>query len=74
MLNAADTCILELPSSDSDVKMLGKSVKAAFGASWKEVLCEGHLGDTPPGSPAVLILSSSALRSTHLLRYLKIHS
>lgn len=59
-----DRCILE---ADSDVEMLGKNIKAAFGASWKEVLCEGQR-KVDAGSPAVLILTSSALRCIHLLR------
>ncbi|KAJ1382419.1 Protein Cms1 [Sesbania bispinosa] len=67
----ADTCILEVSQdADSDVKIFGKNIKAAFGASWKEVLCEGQLieGKINAGSPAVLILSASALRCIHLLR------
>lgn len=70
-----DTSILELSHSqdtdtDNDVKMLGDDIKAAFGKSWKEVLCEGDLlqGKIPAGSPSVVILSSSALRSIHLLK------
>jgi hypothetical protein len=45
-------------------------MKAAFGPSWKQVLCEGKLveGIIDPGSPAVLIISTSALRSLELLR------
>ncbi|TKY50539.1 CMSS1 protein [Spatholobus suberectus] len=66
-----DRCILELSEdADSDVKILGKNIKAAFGASWKEVLCEEKLveGKVNAGSPAVLIITSSALRCIHLLR------
>jgi hypothetical protein len=45
-------------------------MKAAFGPSWKQVLCEGKLveGIIDPGNPAVLIISTSALRSLELLR------
>ncbi|KAI4334793.1 hypothetical protein L6164_013503 [Bauhinia variegata] len=66
-----DTCILELSQdSDKDIKTLGSSIKAAFGPSWKDVLCDGQLveGKVDAGSPAVLIISSSALRSIELLR------
>ncbi|XP_054822764.1 uncharacterized protein LOC129321061 [Prosopis cineraria] len=66
-----ETCILELhQDSNEDVKSLGKNIRAAFGQSWKEVLCEGQLveGKVDAGSPAVLIVSSSALRSIELLR------
>ncbi|KAL1295522.1 hypothetical protein HN51_056399 [Arachis hypogaea] len=72
-----DSSILTLPhssvsdsDSDSDVKILGNNIKAAFGASWKQVLCEPDLvpGNVLPGSPAILIVASSALRSLHLLR------
>ncbi|XP_061348366.1 uncharacterized protein LOC133293776 [Gastrolobium bilobum] len=67
----ADKCILEVSEeANLDVKMLGRDIKGAFGASWKEVLCEGKLvqGKIDAGSPSVLILTSSALRSIHLLR------
>ena len=49
---------------------LGNHMKTAFGPSWKQVLCEGKLmeGNVDPGSPAVLIISTSALRSLELLR------
>ncbi|XP_027363296.1 protein CMSS1 isoform X2 [Abrus precatorius] len=70
-LNRESNCILEvLEEADSDVKVLGKSIKAAFGASWREALCEGDGdgGKVDSGSPSVLILTSSALRSIHLLR------
>ncbi|MED6130893.1 hypothetical protein PIB30_004753 [Stylosanthes scabra] len=70
-----DSSILSLPhssdsDSDSDVKMLGNNMKPAFGESWKQVLCEPDLvpGKVLPGSPAILIVASSALRSLHLLR------
>ncbi|BAT93515.1 hypothetical protein LR48_Vigan02g275800 [Vigna angularis] len=62
-------CVLEVPNH-SDVQILGKTVKAVFGSSWREHLCEGSVveGKVNPGSPAVLIISSSALRCIHLLR------
>lgn len=66
-----DRCILGPPeSSVQDDKTLVKHIKEAFGSSWKEVLCKGeHLeGRTEPGSPAVLIISTSALRSIELLK------
>lgn len=71
MVCGADRCILEVTEeADKEVKMLGYNIKAAFGASWKEVLCQGQLvdGQIHAGSPAVLILTSSALRAIHLLR------
>ncbi|KAK9206041.1 hypothetical protein WN943_016312 [Citrus x changshan-huyou] len=58
---------------DQDSKSLGMHMKAAFGSLWKEVLTEGQLleGKIDPGSPAVLIISSSALRSIELLKGLR---
>lgn len=70
-----DKCILDLSESlDQDVSLLGKHVMAAFGPSWKEELCEKHLldGKIDPGSPAILIISTSALRSIELLRGLRL--
>ncbi|EXC14240.1 hypothetical protein L484_021737 [Morus notabilis] len=69
-----DTCILELSQcTDEDAKSLGKDMKVAFGPSWKEVLCEKQLleGKVDPGCPAILIISSSAMRSIELLRGLQ---
>ncbi|XP_050373793.1 protein CMS1 [Argentina anserina] len=66
-----DKCIVDFPgSTDQDVENLGKQVKAAFGPSWKDELCDKRLleGKVGPGSPAVLIISTSALRSIELLR------
>jgi len=62
-------CVLEVPNH-SDIQILGKTVKAVFGSSWREHLCEGSVveGKVNAGSPAVLIISSSALRCIHLLR------
>lgn len=68
----ADKCILDLSESvDQDVEILGNHMKAAFGSSWKKELCEKHLleGKIDPGNPAVLIISTSALRSIELLRW-----
>ncbi|GAB4834986.1 hypothetical protein Ancab_033253 [Ancistrocladus abbreviatus] len=69
-----DTCILK-PSEElfQDASNLGKHLKAVFGSSWKEVLSEGQLveGEIDPGSPAVLVISSSAVRSLELLRGLR---
>ncbi|GMN59657.1 hypothetical protein TIFTF001_028751 [Ficus carica] len=69
-----DTCIVELSQcTDQDTKFLGKDMKVAFGPSWKEVLCEKQLleGKVDPGSPAILVISSSAMRSIELLRGLQ---
>ncbi|XP_062108088.1 protein CMS1 [Humulus lupulus] len=66
-----DTCILELAQcANQDTESLGKDVMAAFGSSWKEVLCGKRLleGKVDPGNPAVLIISASALKSIELLR------
>jgi len=43
-------------------------VKGAFGASWKEELCEGQVveGEIGVGSPALLVISLAALRSLEL--------
>ncbi|KAL3835038.1 hypothetical protein ACJIZ3_009774 [Penstemon smallii] len=52
---------------------LGEHVKVAFGSSWKKELCEKSLqeGQVDPGSPALLVISSSALRSLELIRELR---
>ncbi|WCJ41490.1 Protein CMSS1 [Euphorbia peplus] len=50
-----------------DVESLGKQIKAAFGSKWKQELCEGQ-GKVDAGCPAVLILSTSAIRAIELLR------
>lgn len=70
-----DTCILELSQGlDQDANTIGTHIKAAFGPSWKEVLCDKQLqeGKIEPGSPAVLVISSSALRSLEVLRGLRL--
>ncbi|KAL5711598.1 hypothetical protein ACHQM5_013866 [Ranunculus cassubicifolius] len=69
-----DTCMLELPEGiDQDAESLGKHIKTGFGKSWKEVLCDGQIldGKIDPGSPAVVVVSTSALRSLELLRGLR---
>ncbi|OVA01648.1 hypothetical protein BVC80_9073g86 [Macleaya cordata] len=68
-----DTCIVESPKGlEQDADSLFKHMKAAFGTSWREVLTEGQLeGIIDPGSPAVLVISTSALRSLELLRGLR---
>ncbi|KAJ0971896.1 hypothetical protein J5N97_019855 [Dioscorea zingiberensis] len=69
-----DTCVVELPQGAAqDVDNFSDHIKATFGGSWKEVLCEGKLSEgIDAGSPAVLVISTSALRSLELLRGLKI--
>ncbi|KAF7144453.1 hypothetical protein RHSIM_Rhsim04G0094000 [Rhododendron simsii] len=65
----AEKCILELSQGmDLSASNLGEHMKAAFGSSWKEVLCEKQLleGKIDPGSPALLVISLSALRSLEL--------
>ncbi|XP_022722408.1 protein CMSS1-like isoform X2 [Durio zibethinus] len=53
-----------------DVMRLEKHIREAFAARWKEELCEGKLieGKIEAGSPAVLVVATSALRSIELLR------
>ncbi|EXB54268.1 hypothetical protein L484_013998 [Morus notabilis] len=68
------TCILELSQRTyEDAKSLGKDMKVSFGPSWKEVLCEKQMleGKVDLGCPAILIISSSAMRSIELLRGLQ---
>lgn len=69
-----DACILKLSESlPQDVSNLSEHMKASFGPSWKEVLCKKQLTGkfSEPGSPALLTISLSALRSLELLRSLK---
>ncbi|KAK8519589.1 hypothetical protein V6N13_133479 [Hibiscus sabdariffa] len=56
----------QLKELDQDVMKLEKHIKEAFGAEWKEELCEGKLIEA--GTPAVLVVAPSALRSVELLR------
>lgn len=55
---------------DQSASNIGEHMKAAFGSSWKEVLCDKQLleGKIDPGNPALLVISLSALRSLELLR------
>lgn len=69
-----DACIVKLSDSlPQDVSNLCEHMKASFGPSWKEVLCKKELTGkhSEPGSPALLTISLSALRSLELLRSLK---
>ncbi|CAH2058256.1 unnamed protein product [Thlaspi arvense] len=69
-----DKCIVELSQSlERDVSNLGEHIKMSCGSSWRETLCEGETieGKVEPGSPSVLVISSSALRSLELLRGLQ---
>uniref|UniRef100_A0A1D1Y8P1 Uncharacterized protein C3orf26 n=1 Tax=Anthurium amnicola TaxID=1678845 RepID=A0A1D1Y8P1_9ARAE len=69
-----DTCIVKLPEGiNQDVDNFCKHMKDTFGISWKQVLCEGKLleGKVVAGSPAVLIITTSASRSLELLRGLR---
>lgn len=68
----ADTCMVELSHSmDQDVDNFSEHMKATFEASWKDVLCDGKLleGKVDSGSPVIIVISTSALRSLELLRY-----
>ncbi|KAL8486936.1 hypothetical protein ACS0TY_023578 [Phlomoides rotata] len=70
-----ETCIVEQGQSPAQntTDNLDEHVKVAFGSSWKKVLCEKHIleGQVDPGNPALLVISSSALRSLDLLRELR---
>lgn len=69
----ADKCIVELSQNlDQDVSNLGEHIKKSYGSSWRKTLCEGEAleGKIDPGNPSVLVISSSALRSLELLRYI----
>ncbi|XP_044497987.1 protein CMSS1 [Mangifera indica] len=69
-----ESCIVRMSNNlDQDAETLGKHMKEAFGTQWKKELCEGQVveGKLDPGSPAVLIISTSALRSIELLRGLR---
>ncbi|KAG2290278.1 hypothetical protein Bca4012_028671 [Brassica carinata] len=66
-----DKCVVELSEKlDQNVSNLGEHIKMCYGSSWRETLCEGEAieGKVDPGNPAVLVVSSSALRSLELLR------
>ncbi|KAK8937885.1 hypothetical protein KSP40_PGU000779 [Platanthera guangdongensis] len=70
-----DTSLMELSKGiNQDVDNLSKHIKDAFGPSWREVLCDGKLSEVAiePGSPALLIISVSALKSLELLRIKKL--
>ncbi|XP_058093499.1 uncharacterized protein LOC131239687 [Magnolia sinica] len=69
-----DTCIVDLSQDlTQDASNLSKHLKATFGMSWKETLYEGQVleGKVVAGSPSVLVISTSALRSLELLRGLR---
>ncbi|ONM18305.1 DEAD-box helicase family protein [Zea mays] len=70
----SEGCMVQLAEGAAqDVESFGDHVKGVFGSSWKEELCEGnHIdGEIAVGSPTLLVISSSALRSLDLLRGLK---
>lgn len=70
-----DTCMVELSHSmDQNVDNFSNHMKAIFDASWKDMLCDGKLleGKVDSGSPAIIVISTSALRSLELLRGLKL--
>ncbi|KAK4489126.1 hypothetical protein RD792_004920 [Penstemon davidsonii] len=70
-----ETSIVELRRGPAEniTGDLGEHVKDAFGSSWKQKLCEKSLqeGQLDPGSPSLLVISSSALRSLELIRELR---
>ncbi|RAL48354.1 unnamed protein product [Cuscuta campestris] len=70
-----DTCMVELIQDQAENKRtLGDHLKAAFGSSWKDLLCRNQFkaGKVEPGHPALIVISSSALRSLELLRELRL--
>ncbi|KAK1270765.1 hypothetical protein QJS04_geneDACA004382 [Acorus gramineus] len=70
-----EACMVELSKSmPQDVANISIHMKAIFGNLWKEVLCEGTLleGKIEAGSPALFVISASALRSLELLRINKL--
>lgn len=70
-----DSCILDVSQElGQDVMKLEKRIKEAFGAKWKEELCEGkHIEEKiEAGSPAVLVVAPSALRAIELLRFVSL--
>ncbi|KAK3034162.1 hypothetical protein RJ639_034658, partial [Escallonia herrerae] len=70
----SDECVVELSQTlPQDASTIGEHMKAAFGSSWKKVLYEKQLpeGEVEPGSPALLVISLSALRSLEVLRGLR---
>lgn len=69
-----ENSMLELSNTmDHNIQNLMKHVKAIFGPSWEEVLCEGNVveGNVEAGCPALLIISSSAIRCVEILRGMK---
>lgn len=69
-----DTCLVKLSQDlDQSSDNLVEHMKALFGSSWKEVLSEKHLveGKIDPGSPSLVVISLSALRSLEVHRALR---
>lgn len=69
-----ENSMLELSNTmGHNIENLMKHVKAIFGPSWEEVLCEGNVveGNVEPGCPSLLIISSSAIRCVEILRGMK---
>ncbi|KMT11010.1 hypothetical protein BVRB_5g112300 [Beta vulgaris subsp. vulgaris] len=70
-----DTYFLKLSEGyNQESGNVGEHIKEMFGSLWKEVLCESQLveGKVDPGNPAVLVISTSAIRSLEMLRGLRI--
>nr|XP_043617260.1 protein CMSS1 [Erigeron canadensis] len=70
----SEACIVKLSDSvPQDVSNLSEHMKSSFGSSWKEALCKKQIPgkSSVPGSPALLTISLSALRSLEILRSLK---
>lgn len=69
-----DTCLLKLSEDlDQSPENLIEHMKAFFGSSWKQMLCENHLveGNIEPGNPSLVVVSLSAVRSLEVHRALR---
>ncbi|CAH9131507.1 unnamed protein product [Cuscuta epithymum] len=62
-----------LRDETNNTRTLGEIMKFAFGPSWNSLLCKNTLvaEKVEPGHPALLVISSSAIRSLELLRELR---
>ncbi|KAJ3675755.1 hypothetical protein LUZ60_004797 [Juncus effusus] len=70
-----ERCMAQLEEGEEqNVEKLSEHVKIVFGEEWDRELCEGKLlegDDVASGSPALLVICTSALRSLELLRGLR---
>eukprot|EP00249_Psilotum_nudum_P007349 c20494_g1_i3 orf=460-1212(-) len=67
-----DSVVKLSPERSRSCESLGWHIKRMFGESWQDVLCKGEDGNNKEkGSPALLILCSSAMRCVELLKALR---